>query len=165
MKEGFLGFLAILSFEVCCMEKTVYFSTIHEDNPSITVRAYDGIKLLDSFLTGVDEVVISTAIEDGFEVSLSHNLTSGTVAVYSSDNLQNVLLKLSVEKTSSYSPAIVKLLEKAQKTKATLFRPSMGGGDSFVLMIGVIGSDFSSAKIQSILPFGAMQFYAPIEEL
>lgn len=163
MKKGFFWIFIVFSFELFGMKKIVYFNTIHESNQSITARVSDGIKLVDTSLKEVEQFEIQPEEEDGFEVSL--NSTSGIVRVYDTTNLENEILKFSIEKKSCYTPATVKLLAVAPETKAVLYRPSMGGGDNFVLAIGKKTSDFSVAKVQSLLPFGNIQYYISVDEI
>lgn len=147
------------------MEKVVFFNTIHWDNPKITVKVSEGMMLFDNSLQKVKELIIPSEEEDGFEVILNENCDNGIVFMYDPNNFKRVLLKFSIEKKSSYFPATVKFLEVASNTKAVLYRPSMGGGDRFVLLIGNKNSNFSMKKLQESLPFGEIQFYIPICEI
>ncbi len=165
MKGSFVIFLASFCLNVFCMEKVVYFDTIHETNPSITARVSDEMKLVDSSLNEVSELTISSGEESGFEVFLRDGYRSGIVSVYDSRDLDNVLLKFSIEKASSYFPAKVQILSVAPSMRSVLYRPSMGGGDNFVLLIGDKTSDFSIEKVQRSLPFGSIQSYTPVGDM
>lgn len=166
MKGMFLFVILSLGFNTFGMERVVYFNTIHKDNPKITAKVSEGMMLFDSSsLQKVNELVIPSEEEDGFEVSLNQNCQRGIVSVYDINASEQILLKFSLEKISRYSPATIKLLEVATNTKAILYRPSMGGGDRFVLLISNRESDFSMKKIQESLPFGKIQFYIPICEI
>jgi len=147
------------------MDKVVYFDIIHRDNPKITAKVSEGMKLFDGSLKEVNEIVIPSEEEDGFEVSLNQNCNRGIVFMYDINDSKQTLLKFSLEKISNNYPATVKFLEVETNIKAVLYRPSMGGGDRFVLLIGNKKSDFSIKMIQESLPFGEIQFYIPICEI
>ncbi len=125
-----LFLVLIISFNVFCMEmeKTVYFNMIHENNPSIIAKvSEDGIKLIDSSWNEVNSLAIPLSEEeDGFKVVLKQNSTYGIISIYNENNLDNALLKFSIEKINCYNPATVKFLEIEQDKKAVLYRPSMG---------------------------------------
>jgi len=148
------------------MRKVVCFDIIHRDYPKIIARVSEGLMLYDISLKKVNELIIPSEEEDdGLEVSLNQNCERGIVSVYDINDSKQILLKFSLEKKSSYYPATVKFLEAATNTKAILYRPNMGGGDRFVLLIGNRKSDFSMKIIQESLPFGEIQFFIPICEI
>lgn len=164
MRIIFLVVIIASSLELFGVEKAAYFEMVHKKIPQITAKVSDGLKLLDNSFSKVEELSISSDGEDnGFEVSMRDDINSGTVSIYPSGNDdQNPLLTFEIQKNSRYCPATVKFLSVENNTKAVLYRPSMGGGDRFVLAIGKEDEDVSSEKMQQSLPFGSIQFFIPV---
>lgn len=161
MKKVLLAGVVISGLELFGMGKATYFEIVHEGISPITVKVSDGLRLLDASFNKVGELNISSeGEEDGFEVSMDDNVSSGTVSIYNNQN--DTLLKFYIEKNSRYSPAVVDFLNIGNNTKAVLYRPSMGGGDRFVLAIGDKGADISMTKMQQSLPFGSIQFFSQV---
>ena len=115
------------------------------------------LRLMGSSVETVTRVEITDQQMDDIATS-----GSGTVEVYSSNDESKKLLEFNVEKLNGYTPAKVSLQNPDATVEAILYRPSMGGGDNFVLAIGHVGSDLSVARMQKVLPFGSVQMFFPV---
>jgi hypothetical protein len=164
MKKIFLV-LVVFGVEANCMEKwTAYFSVTHNgiEEGIIAKVAPNGnnIKLLGHMFEEEDQLDL-TEEEDSLEVAIS-NANTGTIEICSSENTQNHLLSFLVQKTGKHVPATVNFIDVSRGIMAVLYRPSMGGGDNFVLAFGRRESDVAVSTVQQAQRLGHLQMYFPV---
>jgi hypothetical protein len=167
MKKIFLA-LAILNVEANCMERWgAYFNVVHNGIGQLVVAKVapgnNDVKLLGHEFEEKNQLNLAEE-EDALEVVVS-NINSGTIGIYSSENLESSLLNFVVRKTAKHAPATVDLTNVGAGMMAVLYRPSMGGGDNFVLALGHSESDVSASTVRQSQRLGRIQTYFPIKSI
>ncbi len=159
-------------------ERDIIFDTVHEDNPSLTIKVSDGLTMWDGSITEVNQLTIPfvfdpipdvnpdvMAVEGkGFNITFHDGTSSGYVYVYDTTDLDKLLVKFYVEKQSYRTQTKLKLLEVADGYKSVLYLPSMGG-EEYVFVLGKKDSDTSPSRLQKILPHGDILFYRYVDAM
>ena len=99
--------------------------------------------------------------QDSLEI-VGSNVDNGTIGIYSSEDPNTSLLDFIVRKTSKYAPATINFVNVTPGLIAVMYRPSMGGGDNFVLALGYKESDISVQTVQQAQYLGHLQMYFPV---
>jgi hypothetical protein len=167
MRKIFLA-LVVFNVEVNCMEKwAAYFDVVHGGMEGRVVAKVvpdnNNVKLLDHEFEERDQLNL-TEEEDTLEVVVS-NANSGTIGIYSSEDLDNSLLNFVVQKTGKHAPATVIFENISRGLRAVAYRPSMGVGDNFVLAFGQRESDISISTVQQAQHLGRLQMYFPVSSV
>ncbi len=158
--------MLLLNIMINQTERTIRFRTIHEDNPTLKVKLSKGLTALTGTLSVVDQLTLPnhlfrpelespdlrSVFDDGFHVTLHEGVSSGYACLYDPADSDKLLLKVSFKEKVTGTK--VKLVEIADGYKSTLFKPLMGGGVRYVLVIGKEGTDCSDKRVQQLLPFG-----------
>ena len=170
-------------FEKMCKrrERDIIFDTVHEDNPSLTIKVSDGLTMWDGSISEVNQLTIPFVFDPipdvdpedigpeelegkGFNIIFHDGTSSGYVYVYDSTDLDKLLVKFYVEKESYDTQTKLKLLEVADGYKCVLYLPSMGG-EYYVFVLGKKDSDTSPSRLQKVLPQGDILFYRSVDAM
>lgn len=166
MKKIFLT-LFIFNIGVECMEKwEVYVNMVHDGVEGDIVAKVesnaDDVKLINYEAEERNQVILSEE-EDSLEIVVS-SANNATIGIYSSEDLNNSLLSFVLKKTGNHMPAKAEFSNIGYGLRAIFYRPSMGGGDNFVLAIGRKESDVSVSAVQQALThqLSYLQMYFPV---
>lgn len=167
MKKILLMLLAF-SVDARCMDKrAIYLDVVHSgvEGPIIAkvVSNDGGVKLLGHEFEEKDQLNLIEE-EDSLGVVV-FNADGGTIGIYSSEDPENSLLNFVVQKSSNHTPATVNFVNIGRGLRAALYRPSMSGGDSFVLALGRKESDISVSTVQEAQQFGYLQMFFPVSSM
>lgn len=167
MKKILLLVLLIL-MKVDSMERWgVYFDVVHSGvQGSIVAKVAhdnDNVKLLGHEFEEKDQLNLAEE-EDSLEI-VGSNVDNGTIGIYSSENPNASLLNFVVHKTSKYAPATISFVDVTPGLIAVMYRPSMGGGDNFVLALGHNEADISVQTVQQAQHLGHLQMYFPVTKM
>lgn len=150
MKKIFFA-LFVLNMEANCMrEWEVSVDVVHKGvKGAIVARVAannDNVKLLNYTAEEKDQVNLSEE-KDSLAIVVSRE-DSAAIGIYSSEDSDNSLLSFTLRKEGDYMPAKAEFVHVSPSLRAVFYRPSMGGGDNFVLAIGYKESDVSIPAVQ-----------------
>lgn len=161
-------------FMICCLNKVsctddwaAYFNVLHKGIEGViiakTLEISDSVKLMGNAFEKKDRVQLDGQNK---EFELVADTAEGKLGIFQLGSTGDIpLLEFTVQKSDKDGPAkIVDFITVSPGIVATLYRPSMGGGDNFVLALGRRQSDVSSAVVQEVLatPSGYQQTYFPL---
>ncbi len=162
-------------FMICCFNKVsctddwaAYFNVLHKGIEGViivkTLEISDSVKLMGNAFEKEDQVQLDGQNKE-FELVANSTTKKGKLGISKVDSTgNNLLLTFTVQKSDKDSPAKIVDFITVPGIIAILYRPSMGGGDNFVLALGHQQSDVSSAVVQEVLatPSGYQQTYFPL---
>ena len=137
------------------VDKTVGFDVLHEDNPSVRVEVSDELYLTDCGKV-LKEMHLSWEKRNmnSFDANLKEYGVPGIISIYDTTTVpEKMLFQFSVERKGFEHPIIMNLLCIAENMKVIVYRPVVGGGETFVVAIGKPTSKFSVKKIWKSLPW------------